>query len=163
LRERGIEHLGEPEIEELRLAVLADEDVPRLDVPVYDEVAVRVGDRRADLAEKRDLLGDRDARAPGVVHEVLPFDVLHDEGGAPVLSRAAVQEARDVGVLEPGEDLPLVAETPDDRSAAEAGGYDLERGLLAELPARADGEIDRPHAPLADLADDPPRAHDVVG
>ena len=73
------------------------------DQPLVREVdgAAYQPEQRDPLAEREALLavrGDRDA-----------LDVLHDEVGHAVL-RAAVEQPRDVRVLEPGEDLPLETE-----------------------------------------------------
>ena len=61
---------------------------------------MRVGDRGADLAEELQPLGDVERSAVAVLVDRLPFDVLHHEVRQAVLGRAAVEQARDVRVIE---------------------------------------------------------------
>ncbi len=79
-----------------------------------------------------------------------PFDVLHDEIRQAVLGRVAVQQARDVRVIEAREDLPLVAEAAQHGLRIHAALDELDRDLLLVLPVGAPGEIDRAHAAAAD-------------
>ena len=50
-RPLGVEQLRNPEVEQLELALRGDEDVGRFDVPMHDEIAVRVLDGVAKLFE----------------------------------------------------------------------------------------------------------------
>ena len=73
-----------------------------------DEVLVRVLHRVADRAEQLEPLARRQLPASSQYSvDRLAVDVLHHEVGLPVVGRAAVEEPRDVRVLEPGQDLPL--------------------------------------------------------
>ena len=58
-----LQELGDAEVEQLRHAVGADQDVRRLQVAMDDGAAVRVGDRGADLAEQLQPLGESRACA----------------------------------------------------------------------------------------------------
>src|SRR5262249_34619667 len=85
-------------------------------------------------------------------------DVLHHEVRHTAFGGAAVEEARDVRVPKRGEDLPFVAEAAEHVLAEDALPHELERGLHPELRIRAADEEDRPHAAVADLAHELPRA-----
>jgi hypothetical protein len=48
------------------------------------------------------------------VIETFPLDVLHREPGRAVVGDAAVEQAGDVTVLQPGENPALLTEPPDE-------------------------------------------------
>ena len=66
---------------------------------------------------------------------------------------AAVQQARDIGVVQGGQDLALLLEAPQHFLAAGLGAHDLERDLFAEGVVGAHGQIHGTHTALADLAE----------
>jgi len=149
-----VQELRDPEVEEARRAVGRHEDVRRLEVPVDHEVLVRVLHRRADRAEEEESLPDAEAVAVAVLAERPPLDVLHDEVRQAVLGRPSVEQLRDVRVVERRQDLPLPAEPGDDLGRVHPLADDLDRDVLAELLVRPRREVDRPHAPLAEPAED---------
>ena len=51
--------LGQPPVDDQRLAVFADDDVARLDVAMEDAAAVSVADRIADVHESPEQLAER--------------------------------------------------------------------------------------------------------
>ena len=128
-----------------------------LDVAVDDEVAVRVVDGVADLPEEAQAFVD--GRVPLVAEAVdgQPLDVLHDEVGEPVLGRPAVEQARDVWVVQGGENLALVAEAAEDEVRVHPALDELDGDAAAELAVVALGHVDGAHPAAADLA------HDLVG
>src|ERR1700676_5511603 len=76
------------------------------------------------------------------------LDVLHHEVRAAVLGRAAIEQPRDVGMREAGQDLPLVAEVPQDLLRIHAPSDQLERDLLLKMTVGADSTVDSSHAAL---------------
>ena len=79
----------------------------------------------------------RNPAAPvAVLLQVLSLDVLHGEPGQAVFRRAAVVEARDVWVLEGGQDAPLGQEEPDDELRVHPAADDLQGDPLLEAVAR---------------------------
>src|ERR1044071_4379411 len=79
-------------------------------------------------------------------------DELHRQERQPVRRAAAVDEPRDVRMLERGEDLPLLAEALHER-LADSAAHELDRDALREL-AVADREKDRSHSAAAELTHD---------
>ena len=73
------------------------------------------------------------------------------------LVHAAVEQARDLRVLKPGQDLPLGAEATEEDVALEAGRDTFESDLLLELAVHTFGQKHRAHAAAADFADQPVR------
>ena len=70
----------------------------------------------------------------------------------------AVEEARDVRVLEAGEDLALLAEAPEDGLRVHAPAHDLHGDALLERPVGALAKVHGAHPAVADLLEDLPRA-----
>ena len=147
-----VEQLGDAEVEELGDAFLGHQDVPGLEVPVDDEAAVRVLHRRAHPLEQPEPLGDGELALVAVAIDGHALHVLHDEVGQPLLGGAAVQEPGDVGVLQPGEDLPFAPEEAEDLLAVRAADH-LQRDPLLELLVGPRGEPHRSHPPAPQLAD----------
>src|SRR4051794_33294150 len=54
---------------------------------------------------------------------------------------AAVEEAGDVGVLEPGEDLPLFAKALVEQRRPDGAGHHLDGHLLADFAIGANGAV----------------------
>ena len=107
---RAFEQLGDAEVEQARHAVGVDQDVRGLDVAVDHQVLMGVLHRGADLAEEVDPGVESQAVLGRSTVEGHALDVLHDQVGPAVVGGAAVEEARDAGVVEGGQDLPLGAE-----------------------------------------------------
>ena len=124
---------GDPEVGDLRLALVVDDHVLRLDVAVDDPAPVRVAERL------QDLLGevDRDVRRQraALAHELLqraPVDQLHRDVGRPV-PLGAVEDADDVRVREPRRGLRLAPEALAElRVLGEAPAQQLQRHAAAE-------------------------------
>ncbi len=156
----------EPEVDQQRAAVAAQEDVRRLDVAVEDPALVRMVQRVRDLRERRG--GARAVDAPGRVDEAAardhvgerrPLDQLHrEEPGA--VAVADLLDVHDVVVAQAGRRIRFAQE------ALDRGGLqrevrleDLERDeLAAGATARP---IDDTHPAAADLAFDHEIAEDA--
>ncbi len=111
-----VDQLGDPEVEDLRLATVRDQDVVRLEVAVDDLVVVRDPDRRQQLLDQVDR--DVDAE-PAVLIQPRPHRTpvhpLHDdEEDRAVL--VEVVDADDAGVVEGSHGGGLAVE-----ALAEAG------------------------------------------
>ena len=101
-----------------------------------------VGDRDQQL----EAGAQRRAARPAPLSEGLALDALESKVRSPVGGDAAVEEARDVGVLEAGENLPFAQEAPEDLLGVHAAFEELQRHELVELTVRALGLPDFTHA-----------------
>ena len=81
-----------------------------------------------------------------------PVDVLHDDVGQPVRSRAAVEQPCNVRMIERCENLPFDLRPLVDGGVDEMVADQLDCHALLELIVRALGEIDDGHAAGADTA-----------
>ena len=152
-----------PKSSSLGVPSASDQHVVRLDVPVDDEVLMRVLDGAADLAEQLEPGGRVELPALAEVHDVLAFDVLHREVGKAVGSRAAVEQRCDVRVVEAGEHLPFMTEPADDRLGIHAPLEDLDRDAFVEGFVIANAEKHLPHATVAEDAYQSVRADARLG
>src|SRR5262249_55293698 len=118
--------------------------VARLQVAVDHQIAVRVGDGRANLPEQRDP-GIERQRRPYIGYR-LTFDMLHHEVRQAVAAGAAIEQPRDVRVFEAREDPPLLKETADHLVGVHAALDQLERDRLFVYIILAHGKIHRSHA-----------------
>ena len=99
-RERlRLEQLGDAEVEQLGPAVICDQDIARFDVPVDDQVLVRVLHGRANGPEQLQSIDHREPVAIAVLIDRHALDVVHHEVGRSVLGGAAVEQLGDVRVV----------------------------------------------------------------
>lgn len=95
-----------------------------------DEVAVRVMHGLADLPEKDQALTCREAMIVAVPIDWYPLDMLHHEVGGAVFYCAAVEEPRDIRVIECREDLPFLRQALREEAAGHVSGHQLDCHLL---------------------------------
>ena len=89
----SLEQLCDAEVEQLDFAVVADEHVRRLDVPVHDQVGVGVGDGREYVEEQADPGLEAEAPFVAVPIDRRTVDVLQHEIG--LAERATRRRRRD--------------------------------------------------------------------
>lgn len=145
------------EVQQHRMALGGDQHVGGLEVAVHDQVAVREVQRRADLAQQLQPLRQRRAGGPGV--QRASVDEGHDEVGPARGRGAAVQQPRDVRVLQRRQDLALAGQQLGRRLAAQQ----LDGGALLVEAVGALGREHAAHAALAQLAGQPPGPQAVAG
>ena len=97
-------------------------------------------------------------RCLAVAIERLAFDELHHEIRQPLVRCAAVDQPRDVGVIEVGEDLPLGAQTLQYEVTLIAARHELDRHFLVVLRIDSARTIHLAHATVPDERDDFVRA-----
>src|SRR6185312_12595265 len=149
------ELLGDSEVEQLRLSLRGDQNVGGLEVAVNQQALVGVLDGGADLLEKEEALVDGQPVVVAILVDGQSLDQLHDEIGAAVVRAPAVVEARDVGMLEAGEDLPFGDEAVEGLGAGQAGAEDLDGDVPLVVLILPAGEIDGSHAAAADPPQQP--------
>ena len=155
---------GEPEVDDLHLAVGGEHEVGGLDVAVQELLRVRVVEALGRLAREAHGLVDRElplALVPEVVDRAA-LEELHDEEVVPALRPVDVEDADDVGVVEPEEDPRLGRELLDESGARDQLLVeDLDRDVAVE--AEVTRPVDSPHAALAELGEDPAAADHLAG
>ncbi len=150
------EQLGDTEIEQRDLALRGDEEVRGLEVPVDDEVAVRVRDRLAGLLHQPQPLRHAQSPCVAVVVERLAVHVLHREprraGVRTGVHHAGVEEPRHVRVIEPSEHAPLDEEARHALGRSEPAAHDLERHFSPYVVAHR--QVHGAHPTATHLADE---------
>jgi hypothetical protein len=152
LRAVALHQLGDTEVEQPHLAVGGDENVAGLQVPMHDEPAVREGDRAADLQQQIELAPHRQRPFLGVGVDRLALDVLQRQVRPAVLVDPGVVQARDVRVLQAGEDVAL-ARHAFGQATAPRQARELQRNLTLEAAVGPLGQPHRAHATKPQFAD----------
>ena len=128
---------------------------------MHDQVLVGVADRIQNRVEQAQALRQPRRVACGVVEQGQTIDMLECKPGLALLGLAAIEQVRDVGMIEAGEDLSFLtqaAQAVGGRKAAQ----DLDRDALLEAAIDALGEKNRAHAAGAEFAQQPIRAKSLV-
>jgi hypothetical protein len=158
----ALQQLGDAEIQQHRPSVRIDEDIAGLDVAVDDQALVGEGHRGADVAHQMQDGGGRQRMPRAVVVDRHTVDVVDHEVGLAARRRAAVEQARDVRMSQPGEYLPLTRQVGQ-RIAARHAAQQLDRGRVVEVAVAAPREEHVAHAAVADAPHQGPRAQHVTG
>jgi hypothetical protein len=158
-----LHQLGDAEVEQLDLAVDADQHVHRLDVAVDDQVGVRVRDRREHVEKEPQPVVDPQRALVAILVDGDAVDVLEDQVGLSRGGHARVDQVRDVRVRDAREDVPLAAEAllggaPEPRDVEQLdGGAPFEAAVAALRQPHAAGPA------LADERDQPVGAQHLAG
>ena len=126
-----------------------DQHVAGFQVAVHDVVFVRMLHRVEHREAQLEPLGRGQLVIVGVAIDRGAPDVLHHEIGQPFGRGASVEEARDVGMIQRGQDLTFVAEAADDQVGVHAAPDHLDRDRVLEIVG-APRQIDGTHAAAAD-------------
>ncbi len=115
-----------------------------------------------DTAEEGESFRNRQAMPVGVQIDPLAVDVFHDEVWNAVVRRAAVEQPRDVAVIQAGEDLALRSQPVVIGTTHETGPHEFHGDLMAVF-ADSFGEIHVAHAAATQPATQSPRAEHLAG
>src|ERR1035438_5290998 len=107
-------------------------------------------DGLANRPEYLDAPGEREPLLIAVLVNRLAFDILHDVVRRAVRGVSAIQNARDIGVVERGQHLSLLLESQDEFRVCLFPQEELERHILAERAVIADRLEDHAHAASAE-------------
>ncbi len=157
MRDLGVDELRDPEVGDLDLVALAQDEVRRFDVAVHDAARVSVVERGRDLAHERDHpLG---LEADALVDDGgdrLAVDELHRQERQPVLL-ADVEQRDDARVGECPRDARLLVEALDEGPVLRAVARDVEADRLDRqraLDERVERLVDGSHRTEAERAGD---------
>jgi hypothetical protein len=115
---------------------------------------VRMTNGVAHLAEDLHALRCRELMVIAVAIDRHALDVLHDEVRKPVGRRPAIEQARDVRMIEVGENLALVAEATQYRLSIHPALDDFDRDGLLVLGVGANREVCSAHPAPAQFANE---------
>ena len=119
-----------------------------------DQVLMRVGHSRAHLAEKLDSLGRLKVVAVAKGPQWFALYILHHEEGQAIVARPAIEQPRDIRMVELGQNLALIAEPAQNVLRIEATPDQFERDLLSVFIVGARREIDGAQSTPANFTDD---------
>jgi len=150
-------------IQQLRLPVGGDDDVPRAQVAMQDQVLMGVLERRAHAEHKPDALTRAEFTIPAPRIDAVAGHLLHHEIRRAIVGNTAVHEARDPGVIESRQQIGLREEPIGQRGRAPLARQKPERGSRIEPVALTRHVIDHAQAAAADLADNAIRREETAG
>ena len=134
------------EVEQLHLPIRSHHDIARLEIPMNDQIRVRILNRRAHVLEQVQTRFDRQTFVVAVARDGPAVDELHREERQPVVGDTAVEQSRDVGMLQARQDAALGAETRQNGIRVHSMLDDFEGDALLELPIGTLGQIHHTHA-----------------
>ena len=149
----GFEQLGDAEVEQFRVAVSTHEHIGRLDVAVDDPKGVSVRDGAKHFENERNPFADAELSVVAILIDRLAIDVLEHEIRLAVGRDARIDEVRDIGMSDAGEDVGLATESR--VRAAETNRQQLDGRESFELTIATLGEPDDPHPAMADRRNQP--------
>ncbi len=117
---------------------------------MHDQVLVGVLDGVADVEEELQPLAHAELLTIAIAIERFAVHVLHHEVGIAFLGFAGVEQARDVRVVQAGEDLPLGAEAQTELALHRAAVDDLDCDLRGVLTIGALAEVHGAGAAVAE-------------
>src|SRR5690606_3814581 len=117
--------------------------------------AVRMPDGGADIAEPAPACANAEASGIAPARERIAAHELEGEPGPTVGCHTAVDEAREVGMVEAGEDAALAQEAGLHVVEVEAAADQLDRDFLFEVGGVPQCAVDHAHAAVSDAFDDP--------
>ena len=107
------EDLRDTEIKELRIALRRDEDVVRFDIPMQDQPAVCILDCSTHGQKDPQALIDRVPMMIAEVIDRLSLHEFHGKVGDTLCGCPAIQQTRNMWMIEPGERPALTVESSD--------------------------------------------------
>ena len=151
----GVRIFAMPKSSNFGHAFRRDQDVAGLEIAMNHQVLVRVVNRSADGQKqfKPASNGERMDFAVGIDGRSL--DQLHHEIGNAVVGGAAIEQARDVGMIETGKDLPFMAKAfKNELRESNSATHQLDRNFPVKFAISANRAIDLAHATVADFLED---------
>ena len=113
-RPLAVQHLGDTEIQQLDAPGFGDQHVGRLEIPVHDQIRVYRTDSSQQIEKQCQPLSQAQPMLTNVSEQGLSFDVLHDQVRKSIVGCAAVENLRDVVVLNARQNLALHLKTRED-------------------------------------------------
>ena len=151
------QQLCDPEVQQPDLAIGGDQNIRRLQIPMHDELRVRVGDGIRDLRKQLQPRLQIDLLVAAVLVDLMSFDVLDREKRLPLRGEARVVQACDIRMSERREDFTLARHPLRQSRALPCPVRKLQRDRPIDEPVAALRQPHRAHAAAAQLA------HQAIG
>src|SRR5215472_877383 len=91
------------------------------------------------------------------------FHIFHYQEGLALWRVTSINQPRDIGMIQTSKNLPFMAETVQHVRGIHAVRHDFDGHVLAKLVIVAAGEVNGPHAALANFAKNAPSAEPRPG
>ena len=138
------EQLGDAEVEQFDVTIVADDDVTRLQVAMNDQILVRVCDRIASLQKQVEPFVQAGTALPAPFGDRHALDQFHDHVRTTIVGNACIVQARNPGMFKAGQDAAFGDETTEVFDCI--GTQQFQCDLLFELTVGTLGAVDLAHA-----------------
>ena len=131
---------------------VGDQNICRLQIPMHDQLRVRVGHGVGDLREQLQPRQQIELLVAAVLIDRMPFDVLDREKRLPLRGEARVVQACDIRMRQRGEDVPLARHSLRKPRALPCPVRKLQRNRPVDQPVATLRQPHGAHAAAAQLA-----------
>ena len=150
----GRQNLGNAKVKQLHPAIVSDQDITRLQIPMHHQMLVSVTNRVDDAAKQFNALADVEFPLVAPAMNRLAVNELHHEVRPSLFRHAGVEQLGNIGMIQQSENFTLLLEPGDDEGRVGRGQNQLDGGLPVERFVGSLGEIDAAHATAPDLANE---------
>ena len=141
----GIEQFGDAEIEDLHTPLFGYQDVFRFQVPVNDQILMRVLNGIANLLEQFKPLVEGKMVSVAIFRDRFALHIFHHQIGNAIFAHPAFYEAGDIGMMQAGQDLLLQFEPAHVFTGVQVPVHDFQGAGLANLRAGPFSFVDAGH------------------
>ena len=157
-----LEQFGDSEIEDFHLSVVAYQDVRRLEIPVYDQVGVRVGNGLDHLEKQPDARFDTEPVLVAVAVDVVALYVLEDQVRLSGPRHSRIDQSGDIRMCQTAENDAFAMKSLLGASSDQRDLEKLHRYFSLESRVVSFREPNAAHPTLANLGDQPVRAQSLA-
>ena len=153
------DQFGDAEVEQLDHTGIGNLDVGRLQIPMDDEIPMQVVNGPANLLKQFDSRRQREPLRIAKLVDGQALDILHHVVRSSVGHVSAIQNARDIRMIQRGEHLTFLLEALDEFRCHPIAKNHLESDILSKGAIIADGQINDAHSAAAQFLHQPVRTH----
>ena len=158
-----LEQLGNSKIEQLYLPVMADQNIRGLEIPVHDQVRVRVGDGQQHVEKQPDTRLDTKPVLVAVAVDVVALNVLEDEVRLSCARYPGLDQFGDIRMGQAPENVAFALESLLFCPADQGDFEKFHRYFSLKSRVVSFRQPDAAHAPLPDLCDQSVSAQCLTG
>ena len=139
---------------------MGDQHVRRLDVAVKGQFGMGMCGSSANLPQQFNPFAQVTVMTADIGHQIIALDPLCHHEGPPIRGDAAIDDARDIGMFQPGQNLALALKPVPGHAVRRTDKFQGS-GLLKQ-PIIALDQIDLAHPACTELSPDLPAAEQVA-
>ena len=147
----GIDQLRDAEIQQQGPTIGSDQDIRWLQIAMHDQALMGNTDCRTHGVKQAQHGRRRQSFLTAILFNAATVDVLHHQIRLAARCRAAIKQARDIGMRQSRQDLPFLGQVRECIGTGNAA-QQFDRDHLFEMAIAALRKINRAHAAVRNLA-----------